>query len=203
MKRRQTLAGKANSVRWGCTRYRTHPAGKGHCGACRPGTEQQADRKLVVSQRTAESHVLNILNKLGFNSRTQITSWATTNEPLNSITSRTELGPPPKFSSALSISPGFDLEPCTYCRRNGSNAIPAERNLQTCTWTPVASKRRNGLSMEAVHLGRKVAQASTSLCPRHAGPSLYRSPETSGSATVAESVMCRLADFSWLAKLTA
>ena len=33
--------------------------------------------KLVISERTAESHVQNILTKLGFRSRAQIASWAT------------------------------------------------------------------------------------------------------------------------------
>jgi DNA-binding CsgD family transcriptional regulator len=33
---------------------------------------------LVISERTAESHVQNILTKLGFGSRSQIASWATT-----------------------------------------------------------------------------------------------------------------------------
>jgi DNA-binding CsgD family transcriptional regulator len=33
--------------------------------------------KLVISERTAESHVQNILTKLGFGSRAQIASWAT------------------------------------------------------------------------------------------------------------------------------
>jgi DNA-binding NarL/FixJ family response regulator len=32
---------------------------------------------LVIAQRTAESHVENILAKLGFTSRAQIASWAT------------------------------------------------------------------------------------------------------------------------------
>jgi len=50
-------------------------------------SNKQIAAKLVVSQRTAESHILNILNKLGFNSRTQIASWATTNELLNPIKS--------------------------------------------------------------------------------------------------------------------
>jgi non-specific serine/threonine protein kinase len=31
--------------------------------------------KLVIAQRTAESHVENILTKLGFTSRTQIAAW--------------------------------------------------------------------------------------------------------------------------------
>ncbi len=43
-------------------------------------SNKQIAAKLVVSERTAESHILNILNKLGFNSRTQIASWATAND---------------------------------------------------------------------------------------------------------------------------
>ncbi|HET7419173.1 MAG TPA: LuxR C-terminal-related transcriptional regulator [Candidatus Dormibacteraeota bacterium] len=39
-------------------------------------SNKQIAARLVVSERTAESHILNILNKLGFNSRTQIASWA-------------------------------------------------------------------------------------------------------------------------------
>ena len=34
---------------------------------------------LVVSERTVESHVTNILAKLGFDSRTQIAVWAADN----------------------------------------------------------------------------------------------------------------------------
>ncbi|TMB41456.1 MAG: response regulator transcription factor [Chloroflexi bacterium] len=41
------------------------------------GTNKQIAAKLVVSERTAENYVLNILNKLGFNGRTEIASWAT------------------------------------------------------------------------------------------------------------------------------
>src|SRR5262249_42878717 len=40
-------------------------------------TSKQIRAKLVVSERTVETHIWNILNKLGFNSRTQIASWAT------------------------------------------------------------------------------------------------------------------------------
>lgn len=45
-------------------------------------SNKQIAAKLVVSERTAEYHILNILNKLGFNSRTQIASWAATHEPV-------------------------------------------------------------------------------------------------------------------------
>jgi DNA-binding CsgD family transcriptional regulator len=47
-------------------------------------SNKQIAANLVVSQRTAESHILNILNKLGFNSRSQIASWATTNDLVKS-----------------------------------------------------------------------------------------------------------------------
>ena len=45
-------------------------------------SNKQIAARLVVSERTAESHILNILNKTGFNSRTQIASWATAQQPL-------------------------------------------------------------------------------------------------------------------------
>jgi len=45
-------------------------------------SNKQIAAKLVISERTAENHILNILNKLGFNARTQIASWATAHEPL-------------------------------------------------------------------------------------------------------------------------
>ena len=42
-------------------------------------TPEAADKEiggsLLISERTVESHVRNILNKLGFNSRSQIASW--------------------------------------------------------------------------------------------------------------------------------
>ena len=44
-------------------------------------TNRQIAARLVVSERTAESHIFNILNKLGFNSRSQIASWAVTHQP--------------------------------------------------------------------------------------------------------------------------
>lgn len=45
-------------------------------------SNKQIAAKLVVSEGTAEYHILNVLNKLGFNSRTQIASWAATHEPV-------------------------------------------------------------------------------------------------------------------------
>lgn len=40
-------------------------------------TNKEIAKKLVVAQRTAESHVENILTKMGFTSRTQIAGWMT------------------------------------------------------------------------------------------------------------------------------
>jgi len=39
-------------------------------------SNRQIAARLVISQRTAESHVENILSKLGFSSRTQVAAWA-------------------------------------------------------------------------------------------------------------------------------
>src|ERR671918_535416 len=40
-------------------------------------TDHEIATRLVISQRTAESHVQHILSKLGFRSRTQIATWIT------------------------------------------------------------------------------------------------------------------------------
>jgi non-specific serine/threonine protein kinase len=39
-------------------------------------TNRDIASQLVVTARTAETHVQNILNKLGFSSRAQIAAWA-------------------------------------------------------------------------------------------------------------------------------
>ena len=39
-------------------------------------SNKQIATKLVIAPRTAEGHVEHILTKLGFNSRTQIATWA-------------------------------------------------------------------------------------------------------------------------------
>ncbi len=41
----------------------------------------QIAARLVISQRTAESHVANIMRKLGLTSRTQVTVWAVNQLP--------------------------------------------------------------------------------------------------------------------------
>jgi non-specific serine/threonine protein kinase len=40
-------------------------------------TNREIAAALVISERTADAHVQNILNKLGFSSRAQIAAWAT------------------------------------------------------------------------------------------------------------------------------
>ena len=39
--------------------------------------------ELVISQRTAEGHVENILTKLGFTSRVQVAAWVAASQPDN------------------------------------------------------------------------------------------------------------------------
>ncbi|MCF6429274.1 response regulator transcription factor, partial [Amycolatopsis tucumanensis] len=43
-------------------------------------SNRQIAGQLVISQRTAETHVEHILAKLGFTSRSQIAAWVTANE---------------------------------------------------------------------------------------------------------------------------
>jgi DNA-binding NarL/FixJ family response regulator len=38
-------------------------------------SNREIARHLVISQRTAEGHINNIMTKLGFRSRTQIAAW--------------------------------------------------------------------------------------------------------------------------------
>ena len=38
-------------------------------------TNKQIGARLFISERTVDSHVRSILNKLGFNSRAQIAAW--------------------------------------------------------------------------------------------------------------------------------
>ena len=50
-------------------------------------TNREIATTLVISERTADAHMQNILNKLGFSSRAQIAAWAAEHGL------RTELGP--------------------------------------------------------------------------------------------------------------
>ena len=43
-------------------------------------SNKEIGARLFISERTVESHVRNILNKLGFNSRTQIAGWMATSD---------------------------------------------------------------------------------------------------------------------------
>ena len=42
-------------------------------------TNRSIANELFIAQSTVERHVANMLNKLGFHSRTQIAAWAVTN----------------------------------------------------------------------------------------------------------------------------
>jgi DNA-binding NarL/FixJ family response regulator len=42
-------------------------------------SNKQIGARLFISERTVDSHVRGILNKLGFNSRTQIARWVASN----------------------------------------------------------------------------------------------------------------------------
>ena len=42
---------------------------------------KQIGARLFISERTVDSHVRSILNKLGFNSRAQIAGWVTSANP--------------------------------------------------------------------------------------------------------------------------
>ena len=42
-------------------------------------SNRQIGARLFISERTVDSHVRNILNKLGFNSRAQIAGWMASN----------------------------------------------------------------------------------------------------------------------------
>lgn len=39
-------------------------------------SNREIGKRLFISERTADTHVQHILNKLGFNSRAQIATWA-------------------------------------------------------------------------------------------------------------------------------
>jgi DNA-binding NarL/FixJ family response regulator len=43
-------------------------------------SNKEIGARLFISERTVESHVRNILNKLGFNSRAQIAAWTAGSE---------------------------------------------------------------------------------------------------------------------------
>ena len=47
-------------------------------------TNKQIGARLFIAERTVDSHVRSILNKLGFASRTQIAAWITADQDPNS-----------------------------------------------------------------------------------------------------------------------
>ena len=44
-------------------------------------TNRQIGARLFISERTVATHIRNILNKLGFDSRAQIASWMSASDP--------------------------------------------------------------------------------------------------------------------------
>ena len=46
-------------------------------------TNKAIGSRLFISERTVETHIRNVLNKLGFNSRAQIASWASSGNSKN------------------------------------------------------------------------------------------------------------------------
>src|SRR5258708_22555995 len=50
-------------------------------------TDRHIAEKLSITRRTAEWHVKQILNKLGFNSRTQVAAWIAHDEAVGSTAS--------------------------------------------------------------------------------------------------------------------
>jgi DNA-binding CsgD family transcriptional regulator len=57
-------------------------------------TNREIAQKLFISERTAEGHVEQIRNKLGFTSRSQVASWATQNLPAQRAETAVESAPP-------------------------------------------------------------------------------------------------------------
>jgi DNA-binding CsgD family transcriptional regulator/DNA-binding beta-propeller fold protein YncE len=57
-------------------------------------TNREIAHKLYISERTAEGHVEQIRNKLGFTSRSQVASWATQNLPAARAETAMESAPP-------------------------------------------------------------------------------------------------------------
>jgi len=50
-------------------------------------TNRQIAEELVISERTADTHIQNILGKLGLNSRAQVAAWIVQRAPLSLHTS--------------------------------------------------------------------------------------------------------------------
>src|SRR5258708_27490540 len=69
-------------------------------------TDRHIAEKLSITRRTAEWHVKQILNKLGFNSRTQVAAWIAHDEAVGS-----------RASSPDGRRPNLPLQPTTVCCR--------------------------------------------------------------------------------------
>jgi hypothetical protein len=71
-------------------------------------TNRQIAAEAHIAERTAENHVLHILTKLGFSTRTQIATWFTTrDDPFMTPTSQMRnlrIGPAPAPRSSSSCA---------------------------------------------------------------------------------------------------
>ena len=72
-------------------------------------TNREIARKLFISERTAEGHVEQIRNKLGFTSRSQVASWATQNLVTPPATTTVEAVPFPPVPTTISRRPAARL----------------------------------------------------------------------------------------------
>ena len=67
-------------------------------------TNKEIARTLFISQRTAEGHVAQICNKLGFSTRSQVAAWAATSDARAAAAS-TEVSPPTRAELAAPVPP--------------------------------------------------------------------------------------------------
>src|SRR6267143_3457433 len=67
-------------------------------------TNKEIARTLFISQRTAEGHVAQICNKLGFSTRSQVAAWAATSGATAAAAS-TEVSPPTRAELAAPVPP--------------------------------------------------------------------------------------------------
>ncbi len=74
-------------------------------------SNREIGRALGISERTVDAHVQHILNKLGFNSRTQVAAWVAVSRGLVPAPSAVSERPParhgfagPRLGSAIRLS---------------------------------------------------------------------------------------------------
>ena len=81
-------------------------------------TDREIARRLFIAERTAEGHVAQIRNKLGFDNRTQVASWATRQglspgaSPARPVARSTIAMPPSPITSASTPAHHAFYQPC-------------------------------------------------------------------------------------------